>query len=67
VVEKQRWVCQSVVGVTSNFTTPLEGNKTKTLQVGIKLAWPLLGFVGFQKSEQLYATECGLFSFLRHP
>jgi hypothetical protein len=41
--------------------------KTKTLQVGIKLAWPLLGFIGFQKSEQLHATESGLFSFLRHP
>jgi hypothetical protein len=40
--------------------------KTKTLQVGIKLAWPLLGFVGFQKSEQLHATERGLFSFLSH-
>jgi hypothetical protein len=41
--------------------------KTKTLQVLVKLAWPLLGFVGFHKSEQLHATECGLFSFLRHP
>jgi hypothetical protein len=41
--------------------------KNKTLQVGIKLAWHLLGFVGFQKSEQLYATGGGLFSFLRHP
>jgi hypothetical protein len=36
-------------------------NRTKTLQVGIKLAWPLLGFIGFQKSEQLHATERGLF------
>jgi hypothetical protein len=36
-------------------------NKTKTLQVGIKLAWSLLGFIGFQKSEQLHATECALF------
>jgi hypothetical protein len=68
VVEKQRWVCQSVVGVTSNFKqTPLKEIKTKTLQVGVKLALPLLGFVGFQKSEQLHATERGLFSFLRHP
>jgi hypothetical protein len=41
--------------------------KTKTLQVVVKLAWPLLGFVGFQKSDQLHATERGLFSFLRHP
>jgi hypothetical protein len=41
--------------------------KTKTLQVGVKLAWYLLGFVGFQKSEQLHATERGLFSFLGHP
>jgi hypothetical protein len=41
--------------------------KTKTLQVGVKLAWPLLGFVGFQKSEQLHAIARGLFSFLRHP
>jgi hypothetical protein len=42
--------------------------KTKTLQVGVKLAWSLLGFVGFQKSEQLHATaERGLFSFLSHP
>jgi hypothetical protein len=41
--------------------------KTKTLQVGITLAWPLLGFVGFQKSEQLHATLRGLFSFLRRP
>jgi hypothetical protein len=37
--------------------------KTKILQVGIKLAWPLLGFVGFQKREQLHATERGLFLF----
>jgi hypothetical protein len=29
--------------------------------MGVKLAWPLLGFVGFHKSEQLYATERGLF------
>jgi hypothetical protein len=35
--------------------------------VGLKLAWTLLGFVGSQKSEQLHATERGLFSFLRHP
>jgi hypothetical protein len=35
--------------------------------VGVKSAWPLLGFVGFQKSEQLHATERGLFSFLGHP
>jgi hypothetical protein len=41
--------------------------KTKTLQVVVKLAWHLLGFIGFQKSEQLHATERGLFSFLRHP
>jgi hypothetical protein len=41
--------------------------KSKTLQVGINLACPLLGFFGFQKSEQLHATERGLFSFLRHP
>jgi hypothetical protein len=41
--------------------------KTKTLQVVVKNAWPLLGFVGFQKSEQLYATARGLFSFLGHP
>jgi hypothetical protein len=61
VVEKQIWVCQSVVVVTRNFRKPLEGNKTKTLQVGIKLAWHFLGFVGFQKSEQLHATERGLF------
>jgi hypothetical protein len=67
VVEKQRWECQSVVGVTSNFKKPLKEIKTKTLQVGIKLAWPLLGFFGFQKIEQLHATERGLFSFLRHP
>jgi hypothetical protein len=49
VVEKQRWACQSVVVVNSNFKNPLKEIKTKTLQVGIKLAWPLLGFVGFQK------------------
>jgi hypothetical protein len=67
VVEKQRWVCQSVVGVTSNLKKTLKEIKTKTLQVGIKHAWPLLGFVGFQKSEQLHATERGMFSFLRHP
>jgi hypothetical protein len=36
--------------------SPLKEIKTKTLQVGIKLAWPLLGFIGFQKSEQLHAT-----------
>jgi hypothetical protein len=41
--------------------------KTETLQVGIQLAWPLLGFVGFQKNEQLHATERGLFSFPGHP
>jgi hypothetical protein len=41
--------------------------KTKTLQVVVKLAWPFLGFIGFHKSEQLHATERGLFSFLRHP
>jgi hypothetical protein len=41
--------------------------KTKTLQVDVKLAWHLLGLVGFQKSEQLHATERGLFSFLRNP
>jgi hypothetical protein len=41
--------------------------KSKTLQVGVQLAWPLLGLVGFQKREQLHATERGLFSFLRHP
>jgi hypothetical protein len=35
--------------------------KTKTLQVGIKLAWPLLGFVGFHRIEQLHATERGFF------
>jgi hypothetical protein len=52
VVEKKRWVCQSVVGVTSNYKTPLKEIKTKTLQVGVTLAWPLLGFVGFQKGEQ---------------
>jgi hypothetical protein len=40
--------------------------KTRTLQVGIKIAWPLLGLVGFQKSEQLHATGRGLFSFLTH-
>jgi hypothetical protein len=34
--------------------------------VGIQLPWPLLGFVGFQKGEQLHATERGLFSFLRY-
>jgi hypothetical protein len=61
VVEKQRWVCQSVVAVTTIFLKTLEGNNTKTLQVGVTLAWTLLGFVGFQKSEQLHATECGLF------
>jgi hypothetical protein len=50
VLEKQRWVCQSVVGVTSNFKqTPLKEIKTKTLQVGVKLAWPLIGFIEFQK------------------
>jgi hypothetical protein len=42
-------------------------NDNAMLQVGIKLAWPLLGFVGFQNSEHLHATERGLFSFLRHP
>jgi hypothetical protein len=31
--------------------------------VGLKLAWPLLGFVGFQKSKNLFATEGGLFLF----
>jgi hypothetical protein len=68
VVEKQRWICQSIVGVASNFKqTLLNEIKTKTLQVGVKLAWPLLGLVGFQKSEKLHATERGLFSFLRHP
>jgi hypothetical protein len=67
VVEKQRWVFQSVVVATSNFKNPLKEIKTKTLQVGIKLAWPLLGFVGFQKSEQLHATERDLICFLRHP
>jgi hypothetical protein len=67
VGENQRWVCQSVVGVTRNFKNPLKEIKTKILQVGIKLAWPLLGFIGFQKSEQLHATGRGLFSFLRHP
>jgi hypothetical protein len=41
--------------------------KPKTLQVGVKFAWPLLGFDGFHKSEQLHATERGLFYFLRHP
>jgi hypothetical protein len=60
-------VCQSAVGVTSNFKKPLKEIKTKTLQVGITLAWPLLGFCGFQKSEQLHSTERGLFSFLGHP
>jgi hypothetical protein len=59
-LKNQRWVCHSVVVVNSNLET-LEGNKTKTIQVGIKLAWPLLGFVGFQKSEQLHVTERGLF------
>jgi hypothetical protein len=29
--------------------------------MGIKLVWRLLGFIGFQKSEQLHATECRLF------
>jgi hypothetical protein len=29
--------------------------------VGLKLAWPLLGFVGFQKSKKLLATAGGLF------
>ena len=29
--------------------------------MGVKLAWPLIGFVGFQKSKQLLATESGLF------
>jgi hypothetical protein len=68
VVEKQIWVCQSLVGVTSNFKqTPLKEIKTKTVQVVVKLAWPLLGFVGFQKNEELQSTEHGLFSFLRHP
>jgi hypothetical protein len=68
VVEKQRWVCQSVVGVTSYFKQPpLKEIKTKALQVGINIAWPLLGFVGFQKSDQLHATERGLFSLFRHP
>jgi hypothetical protein len=68
MVEKKRWVCQSVVGVTINSKqTPLKEIKTKTLQVGVKHAWPLLVFVGFQKSDQLHATERGLFSFLRHP
>jgi hypothetical protein len=61
VVEKQRWVCQSVVVVTSNFKKPFEENKTKTLQVGIKLASTLLGFIGFQKSKQLHATERDFF------
>jgi hypothetical protein len=41
--------------------------KTKILQVVVKVAWPLLGFVEFQKSEQLHATGRGLFSFLSHP
>jgi hypothetical protein len=41
--------------------------KNKTLHVVVKLAWPLLGFIVFQKSEQLHAPECGLFYFLRHP
>jgi hypothetical protein len=45
----------------------LKDIKTKTLQVGVKLALPLLGLFGFQKSEQLHATERGLFSFLRYP
>jgi hypothetical protein len=68
VVEKKIWLCQSVVGVTSNFKqTPLKEIKTKTLQVCVTLAWPLIGFVGFQKSEQLHATALGLFSLLRHP
>jgi hypothetical protein len=53
VVEKQRWVFQSVVGVTSNFKHPPLKEKKKTLQVIVKLAWPLLGFVGFQKSENV--------------
>jgi hypothetical protein len=38
--------------------------KTKTLQVGIKLAWHLLGLIGFQKSEQLYATALSVVCFL---
>jgi hypothetical protein len=68
VVEKKRWVCQSIVGLTSNFKqTPLKEIKTKTLQVGIKLAGALLGLFGFQKSEKLHVTESGLFSFLGHP
>jgi hypothetical protein len=67
VVEKQRWVSQSVVVVASNLKKPLTEIKTKTLQVGIKVAWNLLVFVGFQKSEQLHATERGLFYFIRHP
>jgi hypothetical protein len=29
--------------------------------VGLKLAWPLLGFIGFQKSRKFLATESGLF------
>jgi hypothetical protein len=63
VVEKQRWVRQSVVGVNSNFKqTTLKEIKTKTLQVGVKFSWPLLGFVGFQKSEQLNDTERSFFS-----
>jgi hypothetical protein len=68
VVEKKIWIFQSVVGVTTKFKqTSLKEIKTKTLQVGVKLAWSLLGFFGFHKSEQLHATERGLFYFLGHP
>jgi hypothetical protein len=67
VVEKQRLVYQSVVGVNSNFKqTPLKEIKIKTLKLGVKLACHFLGFVGFQKSEQLHTTKGGLFYFLRH-
>jgi hypothetical protein len=50
----------------ANININANDNDNDMLQVGIKLAWTLLGLFGFQKSEQLHATERGLFSFLRH-